>query len=79
MAQFYSQHGGLQRIQATIESHFNVVVSARVTVNSQTLQTFGDFRIVGGHNSAVTSSAKILGREKSESTDLYQHTRADAV
>ena len=78
MTKFHSQDGCLQRIQSAIQSDLGVPIVARVSMDSQTPQPRRQVGIVGGDESAVSRTAKVLGREKAEAPQSAQHASASA-
>ena len=69
----------MQRIQAAVHSHLNMFVLADITVDSKAFQSFGQFRVVGGHHSTIACSAEIFRREKAEATNRSQNTSSSAL
>src|SRR5438128_8447189 len=72
VAQFGPQNGGLQGIQAAIESQKFVVILRPAAVVSKDAKAIGKMRIISGDHAAVACATQVLRRKEAETTERSQ-------
>ena len=69
MPQFDAQHRSLESIQTEVPSHPRMFIPGLLAMTPQLSDPpLRKLRVIGGHQPAVTVSAEILGRKKTETT-----------
>ena len=70
MGQLHRQHGGLDRIEATVVTQIGVQVAARHPVHCQLAHPLGQLGIAAGHRTAIAGTAEVLGGEETEAAGI---------
>src|SRR5512142_1142520 len=59
---FNAQNGSLDGIKAAIRAEYLVVIALTAAVTAKDAKAISQFRIVGGHQTAISGCAQVLGR-----------------
>ena len=79
LAELHPQHGRLEGIEPAVETDFDMLISARIPMHSQTTQPGVEARVIGRQHPAITRSAEVFGREETEAGNRTEDSGAAIV